>query len=535
MNSKLQENAAAASPEVRTSLVPSPQPPAPSRRAHLVGIGGCGMRALSQVLLAKGWRLSGSDLAIGGDDPLAKEGIRCFCGHAADQLSADVECVIHSSAISAANPELCCAAQRGIPVLSYAQMLGRLMQGRRGLAVAGTHGKSTTTAMAAEILVAAGCDPTVIYGATPREGMHGGRSGEGQIVLVEACEFQRNFLQLCPCNAAILNIEPDHFDCYDTREALESAFARFAALLPADGRLIVPWGDEATARVRAAASCRIETFAVVAGSAELVGWAERAPTGHHARMVGVGRRFPPHAPQPPAPSPQPLSPSSKPPDWLAENVQGQQGRYGFDLVHHGQSLGRIELSVLGRHNVSNAVAAAALVAEPGVPPEAIIVGLSQFGGLRRRLEFKGTSGGIAFWDDYAHHPSEISTALQTIREAIPEGRVCCLFQPHQALRTARLLDELAFSLQNAERVLIADIYRAREGSPQPGEITAAHLAARTRALGQDVPALHAPVDIQQFLQTRLTPGDVLVVMGAGDIGRIGYGLMDWFREHRATG
>jgi UDP-N-acetylmuramate--alanine ligase len=228
-------------------------------------------------------------------------------------------------------------------------------------------------------------------------------------------------------------------------------------------------------------------------------------------------------------------------------------------VYRGRKLGRIELSVFGRHNVFNALAAAALVANDGrngllTPPprpnalaaatlvadcgvsaEKIISGLSRFRGLRRRLEPLGTAGGVVFWDDYAHHPSEISAALQTVREVSPGARVSCLFQPHQALRTARLLDELAFSLQNAERVLIADIFRAREGPPQAGEIAAADLAARTRALGQDVPGWHAPVDIQQFLQTRLTPGDILVVMGAGDIGRIGHGLMDWFREHRAAG
>ena len=151
------------------------------------------------------------------------------------------------------------------------------------------------------------------------------------------------------------------------------------------------------------------------------------------------------------------------------------------------------------------------------------------------------AGGVTFWDDYAHHPTEIRTTLQTMREVAAAtstwcpARIWCLFQPHQALRTARLLDELASSLQNAERVLIADIFRAREGPPQAGEVTAADLAARTRALGQDVPGLHAPGDIQQFLKTHLTPGDILVVMGAGDIGRIGYGLMDWFREHRAAG
>jgi len=454
----------------------------------MIGIGGSGMQALARVLLAKGWRLSGSDVSIGCDHPLAKAGVCCFSRHAAEQVAPEVECVIASSAISAANPELRRAAELGIPVLSYAEMLGLLMNGRRGLAVAGTHGKSTTTAMAAEILIAAGCDPTVVYGASPKDGRDGGRAGTGNAVLIEACEFRQNFLRLRPRDAVILNIEPDHFDCYDSRQELESAFARFAAMLPAAGRLIVPWGDAAVQRVSAAAGCRIESF----------GWDERA-------------------------------------DWRAADVQCQQGRYGFDLLHHGRKLGRIELSVFGRHNLFNALAAAALSADCGAAAEKIVLGLSRFCGLRRRLEPLGAAGGVVFWDDYAHHPTEISTTLQTIREVAPKSRVCCLFQPHQALRTARLLDELALSLQNAERVLIADIFRAREGPPQPGEIAAEDLAARTRALGQDVPGLHAPDDIQQFLQTRLTPGDLLVVMGAGDIGRIGYGLMDWFREHRAAG
>ena len=222
-----------------------------ARRAHLVGIGGSGMRALSRVLLDRHWRLSGSDLAIGSDDLLRKAGVCCYSGHAAEQVSAEVECVIHSSAVSDANPELRQAAKLGIPVFSYAEMLGQLTAGHRSLAVAGTHGKSTTTAMAAEILVTAGSDPTVIYGAVPRDGRDGGRAGNGNIVLVEACEFRQNFLHLHPHDAVILNIEPDHFDCYDSREALEAAFARFAALLPIDGRLIVPWSDLAVRRIAA--------------------------------------------------------------------------------------------------------------------------------------------------------------------------------------------------------------------------------------------------------------------------------------------
>jgi UDP-N-acetylmuramate--alanine ligase len=462
--------------------------PALPRRAHLIGIGGSGMRALARVLLENGWRLSGSDLTIAANDPLATAGIRCFAGHAAEQVCNDVDCVIHSSAIADVNPELGRARYLGIPIVSYAEMLGLLMRGRCGLAVAGTHGKSTTTAMAAEILLAAGCDPTVICGATWCDGRECGRAGKGNAVLVEACEFRQNFLNLRPRDAVILNMELDHFDCYDSIDEIESAFSCFAASLPADGRLIVPFANQPLRRVIASAVCRSESFGLQEGS-----------------------------------------------DWMAADVRSSRGQYGFDLVHGGKDLGRVELSVFGEHNVLNALAAAALSASCGVSPAKIIEGLSQFSGLQRRLEPLGTVGGVTFWDDYAHHPTAILATLRAVREASPGARVWCLFQPHQALRTARLLDELALSLQNAERVLIADIFRAREGPPQPGEIVAADLAARTRALGQDVPELHASLDIQQFLQTRLAPGDVLVVMGAGDIGRIAHGLMDWFRKRCAAG
>ena len=452
--------------------------------AHLVGIGGAGMRSLARALLQKGWRLSGSDSATNGDDSLAKAGVRVFTGHAAENVCADVDAVIFSSAIPSDNPELRRAAELGIPTLSYAEMLGRLMRGRRGLAVAGTHGKSTTTAMAAEILMAADCDPTFVYGASPCGGDEGGRAGNGPAVLVEACEYRRNFLHLQPHDAVILNIEADHFDCYPTRDTLDDAFRRFAELLPPDGTLIVPWEDDGAV----ASSCRIATF----------GFSEQA-------------------------------------DWRAASVRSVHGRYSFDLTHKASCLGRIELAVFGRHNVLNALAAAALTAAADCPAEAIIAGLARFRGLRRRLERIYDAEGIAIWNDYAHHPTEISTTLATIREISPKSRVLCLFQPHQALRTARLLDELASALQNAERVMIADIFRAREAPPQPGEITSADLARRTRALGQDVFGSHALPDIQHYLQTHMAPGDVLVVMGAGDIGRIGYDLVDWFRECRAAG
>ena len=415
-------------------------------------------------------------------------------------------------------------------------MLGLLMQGHRGLAVAGTHGKSTTTAMAAEILVAAGCDPTVICGAAPRDGGDGGRAGNGNTVLVEACEFRRNFLYLRPHDAVILNIEPDHFDCYDSREALESAFARFAALLPADGRLIVHYGDAAAQRVAASAGCRIETFGEAAsplGDAlrgvpnernsqpprnATEGVSYRRDTG--PRIAGakeVVNNFPASNVSGTLRVPMTRGTRSVPhticfepspnltPDWLAANIQGQQGQYGFDLVHGGRRLGRIELSVVGRHNVLNALAAAALAASCGVSAEAIIRGLSRFSGLRRRLEPLGTAAGVVFWDDYAHHPTEISTTLQTIREVATGSSGLLPVSTPPGVANGTSTGRTGLQPAKCREGVDSRHLSCSRGPPQPGEITAADLAARTRALGQDVPALHAPVDIQHFLQTQLTP------------------------------
>lgn len=467
------------------------------RHAYLIGIAGAGMRALADVLLGTGWRVSGSDYApfvvppsggLRGPIYRLKPGLRTYQGHAPENLPPETDLVIASTAIPPHNPELLRAAELGIPVVSYFQMLGRLMEGKHGLAVAGTHGKSTTAAMAAQILVGAGLDPTVVFGATPLGACSGGHAGSGKLMLVEACECQRNFLHLRPRHAVILGIEPDHFDCYDTRDELERAFAQFAASLPSDGLLLARHDCEATRRATANFSCRVETFG-------LQGQA----------------------------------------DWSAANLSHQRGCYRFQIHHRGKLLGSIKLKTPGRHNVLNALAAAALASANGVSPEQVVRSLSRFPGLHRRLESLGTWGGVAVVDDYAHHPTEVAAALAAVRLMFPGRRLWCVFQPHQVSRTARLLDELAASLQNAEKVLVAEIFRAREGPARPGEVTAADLARQVRAGGADVPPIHAPEEIEDFLQTHLTPRDVLLTLGAGDIGRIAYGYLERFREDRAAG
>jgi len=446
-------------------------------RAHLVGIAGSGMRSLADVLLGLGWKLSGSDPAAADLTHLAATGVRLAAHHDADNLPPTADMVVHSDAVPADNPELCRAAERGIERLSYFEMLGRMMTARRGLAVAGTHGKSTTTAMASDILVGAGLDPTVVLGATGLGQASGGRAGRGKHMLVEACEYRANFLHLRPQRAVILGIEPDHFDCYDSPAALERAFARLARSIPDDGLLIARHDCQTTRRVAAEAGCRTETFGL----------------DEHG-------------------------------DWSAVGLRCRLGRYDFQIRHRGRPFCRVRLKVPGRHNVLNALAAAALGWSCGVGPDRIGRALGRFAGLHRRLESLGCWRGVPLLDDYAHHPTEVSATLDTMREMYPEGRICCVFQPHQVCRTERLLDELAASLHNADMVVVADIFRAREPGPRPGEVAAADLARLVGLGGSEVADVHDTESIVQLLETCLLPGDVLVTMGAGDIRKLYHGI-----------
>ena len=452
-------------------------------RAHLVGIGGSGMSALARVLHQRGWLLSGSDVNL---DRLAERlppRTLLHAGHAAAHVPPEVDVVVHSDAVARDNAELAEAQSRGIATLTYFDVAGRLMEGRHGLAVAGTHGKSTTTAMAGAILVDAGLDPTMLCGAAPLEQPDGGRAGRGTAVLVEACEYRANFLKLQPFHAVILGIEPDHFDCYPALAHVEEAFGRFATRVPHDGLLLAHADCAAAQRVTASASCRVETFGLSDGC-----------------------------------------------DWLARPRAVDRGCYEFDLICRDETLCAIRLPMPGRHNMLNALAAAALARHQGVDPPQIARSLGRFRGLRRRLECVGTRAGVTRIDDFAHHPTELDAALGTVRQMYPQQRIFCVFQPHQTSRTARLLDELAASLHNGlrpesvvqrpNRLWITDIYRAREGLPAAGEVTASHLADRVRRRGLDAAPLHEMDEVARDVAARIEPGDVLLTVGAGDIRRV---------------
>ncbi len=430
--------------------------------------------AARRELAQLGWHVAADDRVadVAGDDGAVDGGPL--------ELLARSQRLVYSDAVPWDHPQRCLARSWGIPEISYAQMLGRWMAQGEGLAVAGTHGKSTITAMAAQILTTAGQDPSFVCGAAPVAGSRtGGRAGGGRLFLAEACEYRRNFLHLCPQAAVVSGVEADHFETYETREELERGFAEFVERIPPRGWLLVHRSCRAAGRLRAAARCPVETY----------GFSPRA-------------------------------------DWRAVGLARQAGRYAFTIKHRGTLIGRVQLQVAGRHNVWNALAAAGLSCWAGASGGDVLRGLSAFSGLDRRLQYRGVVRGVHLWDDFAHHPTAVGAALRTLREIHPAAGLWCVFQPHQALRTARLMDEFARQLQTADRVAVASIYRAREGRWRPGEPRAADLAAAVRARGTPTLPGHALSQIRR--QLTCCPGDVLVTLGAGDIAKWNHGFPNRF-------
>ena len=459
--------------------------PADARRVHLVGIGGSGMRSLADVLAAAGWTLSGSDANREALDGLP---FAVRAGHASEAIDARLELVVYSDAVPRGNAELLRARELGIETLSYPQMLGRLFAERSGVAVAGTHGKSTTTAMAGEILATAGLDPTVICGAAPLGRATGGRLGGGRWLVAEACEYRANFRFLKPRLGVILGIEADHFDCFGSKRELEAAFAEFAQALPADGVLLVRADCPATRSATADVACACESFGLSAAAT-----------------------------------------------WRATELRERRGLYWLRIRCRDRLVCDVKLRVPGVHNVYNALAAAALASHSGANGSAIRQGLERFRGLSRRLELVAEGDPLAIVDDYAHHPTAVSASLAAVRQMFPGRRVWCVFQPHQASRTRNLLHEFAHSLQNADKIIVTGIFRARETEGLSGETTAEQLAQRAAAGGREVHYLPSTGEVGHYLQRALAAGDVLVTLGAGDIGKVAHDLGQGIRTLRQAG
>lgn len=444
---------------------------------HFVGIAGAGLSAIAKVLHESGWRVSGSDA---GTSPfaqsLAASGVTVYLGHRAEQIEG-ADRVVISSAIPADNVEVRAAVAAGIPVLKRADFLGQLMTGRTGVAIAGTHGKTTTTGLIAFVLDKAGFDPTFIVGGMLMDYGYNARAGQGPFV-IEADEYDRMFLGLRPSVAVVTSVEHDHPDCYPTLADMQAAFREFTGLLPNDGLLV---------------ACARDAFA-----RELA--AERRAAGWPA--VGYGFR--------------------REDDYRADSLQ-PNGAGGFDFlaVRGGETLGLVRTRLAGEHNVLNTLAALAVVAHLGVGFNDFRNAVADYRGAGRRFEVKGEAGGVTVIDDYAHHPTEIKATLAAARRRFSGHPIWAMFQPHTFTRTRTLMNEFAVSFADADHVLVTDIFAAREVNDQT--VTAAQLVKRI----QHPDVRHVPrlEDAVRILLDELEPGAVLVTLGAGDGDQVGIDVL----------
>ena len=449
---------------------------------HMIGVGGSGMSGAASMLLGCGARVTGSDLvAFTGMGALVNRGVRVSIGHRAEQLDHDVDLVVVSAAIPASNPELSEALRRGLPVLKYAELVGRLMARANGVAIAGTHGKTTTSAICVHLFREAGLDPSFVIGAgSPVLGGSSG-TGAGPHFIVEACEYDRSFLHFRPRSATILNVEPDHLDCFGDFENVVEAFARFAEQVDADGLIVCNaedrWAKEAMRRGRAP----VETFGL----------------------------------QPDA-------------DWRAVNVREDQGRCAFEVRYQGTSILSTRLAIPGWHNVFNALAAIALAHHAGADPRAIAEALPDFTGVSRRLSWRGEGRGVTIVDDYAHHPTEVGVTLEAVRHRYGPRRTWVVFQPHQRFRTQAFMDEFADSFGLADEIIIPRVFGAREADDGQEADGSEELVLRIQDNGgrvRHVPTLEAVAD---HLARHVTAGDVVLTMGAGDVWKVADELVERF-------
>jgi UDP-N-acetylmuramate--alanine ligase len=436
------------------------------------------MSALAEVLLARGGEVSGCDAKASPVlDHLESLGARVHVGHSPDHLDG-AEALVISSAIAAANPEVEAARTSGLTIVRRAELLADVMAEGRGIAVAGTHGKSTTTAMVGAVLEAAGWDPTVLVGGRMRGRAGNVRLGHGEWIVAEADEFDRSFLALHPSHAIVTNIEADHLDTYGSYDQVRAAFATFVGQVEPGG-VVVRGIDDAGAR------------------------ALIVPADHDDRKFG-------------------LDPDAR---VRAENVRLEDLGARFTLVLDGEPAGEVVLEVPGLHNVRNALAACAIASGIGIDFAAIRGGLGEVRGVARRFEVLHATDALVVVDDYAHHPTEIEATLASARAAFPGRRLVAVFQPHLYTRTRDFAAGFGRALAAADRAFVTGIYPARE-SPIPG-VDASLLERATRAAGGRVTLLPALDDEAALgtavteVEARLSPGDVVITFGAGDVDRLG--------------
>lgn len=442
-------------------------------RFHFVGVGGAGMSGLARLLAGSGMNVTGSDQGGGAVvEQLVRDGVEVWTGCQPERLAGEDGYVIRSAAVPVTDGEVQECVRRGFTSLLYAEAVGRLSEGRRTLAIAGTHGKTTTTGLTVSALRGGGLDPAHLIGGEVPELGGNGRWGKSQEFVVEACEFNRSFHNLRPFGAAILNVDHDHFDCFPSTDELIEAFAGYLARVRPGGTALL---EEGVPRA---------VLSSLRGDVQIL-------------TVGSGLWS----------------------DVRAVEVREELGRFSFVPVVLGRRLPRVKLALSGRHNLQNALFALGLAHIAECDLEGACRGVAEFVGVRRRFEMhNGPRGGLVV-NDYAHHPAEIRAVIRAARQRFPGRRLVVVFQPHQHQRTLCLLQEFAESLASADDAIVADIYGARESAEMKASVSAGDLVAAVLAQGGACRPGGAVADLPGQVLERVRGSDVVLLLGAGDVDR----------------
>jgi UDP-N-acetylmuramate--alanine ligase len=448
-------------------------------RVHFIGIGGISMSGFAELLHSMGFSVSGSDRS---ESKITKHleslGISIVYGQEEKNITADIELVVYTAAIQPDNPEYRRTQELGIPMMERAAMVGQIMKNySSAIAISGTHGKTTTTSMAAHIFMEANLDPTISVGGI-LDAIGGNiRIGHSDHFITEACEYTNSFLKFHPTVGMILNIEEDHMDFFKDLDDIRHSFHEFAMLIPAHGTLIINADIEDYNAITEGLSCRVLTYSLKQRDA----------------------------------------------DFTAADISfDEMGKGSFTAVVKGKKKSRFSLNVVGLHNISNALGCLALASIYGIGDEIIGKAFNQFHGTERRFEYKGVKNGFTIIDDYAHHPTEI-TATLTAAEKYPHKTLWCAFQPHTYTRTRAFLHEFATALAAADKIILTDIYAARE--KDPGDISSLTLAGEIKKLGKEVYYFASFDEAEKFILKNLVDGDLLITMGAGNIVELGESLL----------
>ena len=462
------------------------------KHVHFIGIGGSGLSAIARLLLESGYQVSGSDRAL---TPFANEvrhaGATVYIGHHPRNIAGADE-VVMSSAVSADNPEVQAAKQAKIPIYKRADYLGQLMVDKTSIAIAGTHGKTTTTAMTAWMLHELGRDPSFIVGGVLNNLGVNAHAGKGSIFVIEADEYDNMFLGLKPQIAVITSLEHDHPDMFPTLEAMYASFEKFVDLLPEDGTLIVSAEDT--------------------GAMTLIPHVRQKGINHIAYYIQSEQTI-------------------TSPYWVMAREVKVNKRGGFDFVLSSNlgslGLGSVEVSlqVPGKHNVRNALAVFALADVLGLPRDSVATALGRFTGTGRRFQLRGEANGISIFDDYAHHPTEIKATLEGARARYPDRRIWAIWQPHTYSRTQTLFLEFSRAFKDADEVIVTEVYAARE--PKQDFTSAEIVSAMPHMSARYIETLS---EVTSYLLRNLKPGDVVIVMSAGDADQVSTELVKAFQE-----